>query len=119
MSAVEAYRVTGDWRHLIDDGLADLDDLPDTVLPSGRVEFRVLTPQVARVDGTAYTFAPVTANVHRGRMELWLVGRVGDETIRWAADTRLWFQDREIPMPSVEFDLQSDLQFTELMEDAA
>lgn len=119
MSAVEAYRVTGDWRHLVDDSLADLDDLPDIALPSGRVEFRVLSPQVARVDGTAYTFAPVTASVLRGRMDLWLVGRVGDETIRWAADTHLQYQGREIPMPSVEFDLQSDLRFTELMEDAA
>lgn len=119
MSAIESHRVTGDWRHIVDDGLTDPDDLPDFALPEGHVVFTPVAPQVAYAGepSVAYTFAPIRSRVYRGTLDpVRLVGRVGQTRVRWLAQVHLRIFEKRVPMPEVEFNLEADLQLTELME---
>ena len=125
MSAVEAYRVTGDWRHLVDDGMVDPDDLPDEVRPTGYVRFVPLSPSVAitGTPATAYTLSVIKVLIAagelrdlQGREGVMLPGRIGDEVVRWRAETYLEFQGKQIPYPDLEFELSGDAHLTGLIQ---
>lgn len=118
---VTAYHVTGDFRHVIEDGIVDLDALPDSALPTGHVTFtpRSPMPVVAGVPAKAYTLAPYKAMIVAGRIEdlqgrdgVWLAGKVGVQVMRWRAEVHLEFRGMTIPYPDVEFDLSDDVIFT-------
>lgn len=121
MSEVISYRLTGDWRHIVEDGLVDLDDLPDEALPTGHVEFIPVSPQVA-VSGspeTAYTLASFKALIAagvltdlQGREGVQIAGWVGDTPVYWRAVTHLEYRGKKIPYPDVEFTLESDSRLT-------
>ena len=122
--SVESFRVTGDWRHVVDDGMVDFDDLPDEVKPTGHVRFTPIGPKVAiaGVPATAYTLATVKALVAGGRLTdlqgrdgVMLPGRIGDETVRWVAQTHLEYMGQEIDYPVLTFDLSGDAHLTALI----
>lgn len=125
MTDVTSFKVTGDWRHIVDDGMVDVDALPDEALPTGHVLFEPVGPQVAvaGVPSTAYTLGPVTGlvaagelNDLQGREGVWLAGRIGEYTVRWRATTVLRFGGDTIAYPTVEFDLASDVRLTGLIQ---
>ena len=121
MSDVTSYEVTGDWRHIVDDGMVDGDDLPDEVPLKGKVVFKPVYPSVATagVPVTAYTLGPVTALVAggvltdlQGRPGVKLAGQVGAHTVRWTAETTLRFQEQKVDYPRVTFELAEDVRLT-------
>lgn len=121
MSDVTSFEVTGDWRHIIDDGMVDTDDLPDEVPLTGKVEFKPVFPSVAiaGAPATAYTLGPVTALVAggvltdlQGRPGVKLAGTIGDHKVRWTATTTLRFHEQKVPYPSVNFELDQDVRLT-------
>ena len=128
MSAVTSFRVTGDWRHIVDDGMVDVDDLPDEVLPTGTVKFRPLYPTVATagVPAVAYTFGTVPALIAggvltdlQGREGVRLAGKVGEHTVRWSAEIELTFQGQKVPYPSpVAFELDQDTVLSAIIQQA-
>lgn len=128
MSNVTSYRVTGDWRHIVDDGMVDVDDLPDEVLPTGTVKFRPLYPTVATagVPATAYTFGTVPALIAggvltdlQGREGVRLAGKVGEHTVRWSAEIELTFQGQKVSYPSpVAFELDQDTVLSAIIQQA-
>ena len=124
MSEVISYKLTGDWRHIIDDGLVDPDALPDEALPTGHVEFIPVSPQVA-VSGspdTAYTVSRfkslIAAGVLtdlQGREGVHIAGKVGDQPILWRAKTHLEFRGQKIDYPTIEFTLEADARLTGIL----
>ena len=128
MSEVISYRLTGDWRHIVEDGLVDLDDLPDEALPTGHVEFIPLAPKVA-VSGspeTAYTVSSFKALIAagvltdlQGREGVQIAGWVGDTPVYWRAVTHLEYMGRKIPYPDVEFTLEGDSRLTGIVASGA
>ena len=128
MSEVISYRLTGDWRHIVEDGLVDLDDLPDEALPTGHVEFIPLAPKVA-VSGspeTAYTLASFKALIAagvltdlQGREGVQIAGWVGDTPVYWRAVTHLEYRGKKIPYPDVEFTLEGDSRLTGIVASEA
>ena len=125
--AVTSFRVTGDWRHVIDDGMVDDDALPDEALPTGHVVFTPVSPSVA-VDGApaiAHTLAEVKAlisagelNDLQGREGVYLVGKIGGITVRWRAVTHLYFQGVKVDYPPLVFDLTEDARLTGLIQNS-
>lgn len=125
--AVTSFRVTGDWRHVIDDGMVDEDALPDESLPTGHVVFTPISPSVA-VDGApavAHTLAEVKAlisagelNDLQGREGVYLVGKIGGITVRWRAVTHLYFQGVKVDYPPLVFDLTEDARLTGLIQNS-
>ena len=122
---VTSFRVTGDWRHVVDDGMVDQDALPDEALPTGWVQFTPVGPAVAVAGGpsTAYTVAPVRALIAGGRLTdlqgregMWLAGKIGAHTVRWRAVTHLEYHREKIEYPSLSFDLGSDVRLTGLIQ---
>lgn len=112
--SVVSHLITGDWRYLAEDGIVDLDDLPDEVLPSGRVEFTPVSPKVA-FDGdpsVAYTLAPVQALVEAGQLAVRLVGQVGGQVVRWRAVVVLEYLGTPLPRTDTTFDLDEDKHLT-------
>lgn len=127
MSDVTSFEVTGDWRHIVDDGMVDGDNLPDEVPLTGKVVFKPVYPTVATagVPVTAYTLGPVTAliaggvlNDLQGRPGVMLAGKVGEHTVRWSAETSLRFQEQKVDYPRVTFDLTEDVRLTGIITQA-
>ena len=124
MSEVISYKLTGDWRHIIDDGLVDLDALPDEALPTGHVEFIPVSPQVA-VSGspdTAYTVSSfkslIAAGVLtdlQGREGVQIAGKIGEHPILWRAVTHLEYRGQKIDYPTIEFTLEADARLTGIL----
>lgn len=123
MSEVTSYKVTGDWRHVIDDGMVDLDSYPDEALPGGFVTFTPLSPVVAYAGepSVAYTFGPIKAEIvdgvlvdSQGREGVNLPGLVGGDNITWFVSTELFFNSIQIFYPDIEIELVSDVQITAL-----
>lgn len=121
MSEVTSFHVTGDWRHIIDDGMVDLDALPDEALPTGHVVFTPLSPSVAvaGAPAVAHTLATIKTLIAggeltdlQGREGVWLAGDIGGQTVRWRATTHLEFHGAEIDYPVLEFDLTGDVRLT-------
>lgn len=121
MSEVTSFHVTGDWRHIIDDGMVDLDALPDEALPTGHVVFTPLSPSVAvaGAPAVAHTLATIKTLIAggeltdlQGREGVWLAGDIGGQTVRWRATTHLEFHGTEIDYPVLEFDLTGDVRLT-------
>lgn len=126
MSEVISYLLTGYWRHIVEDGLVDLNELPDEALPSGRVEFIPLAPRLvfAGEPTTAYTVGDVEADIVKGvltdlqgREGIYLVSSIGDTPIRWQAKTHLEFAGRKIPFPTIEFTVESDSRIASFIEE--
>ena len=127
MSDVTSFEVTGDWRHIVDDGMVDEDNLPDEVPLTGKVVFRPVYPTVATagVPATAYTLGSVTALIAggvltdlQGRPGVMLAGKVGEHTVRWSAETSLRFQEQKVDYPRVTFDLTEDVRLTGIITQA-
>lgn len=127
MSDVTSFEVTGDWRHIVDDGMVDGDNLPDEVPLTGKVVFKPVYPTVATagVPVTAYTLGPVTALIAggvltdlQGRPGQRLAGKVGEHTVRWSAETSLRFQEQKVDYPRVTFDLTEDVRLTGIITQA-
>ena len=127
MSDVTSFEVTGDWRHIVDDGMVDGDNLPDEVPLTGKVVFKPVYPTVATagVPATAYTLGPVTALIAdgiltdlQGRPGVMLAGKVGEHTVRWSAETSLRFQEQKVDYPRVTFDLTEDVRLTGIITQA-
>ncbi|MCT1710700.1 hypothetical protein M3B38_01680 [Dietzia cinnamea] len=124
---VVSHPVTGDWRHIVDDGMVDLDALPDEALPTGKVTFHPVWPAVATAGdpAVAYTFATVTALVAagelrdlQGRSGVWLAARVGVTPIQWRAVTEVEFQGQKIKLPPVDLVLDGPARLTSLYRDS-
>lgn len=124
MSEVTSYKLTGYWRHIVEDGLADVDSLPDETKPDGRVVFTPLSPRVvyAGDPSTAYTVGSVEADIVKGvltdlqgREGIYLASFIGGTPIQWQAKTHLEFAGRKIPFPTIEFTVESDSQIAELL----
>ena len=118
---VEHFEVSGDWRHIIEDGMVDLDALPDEVRPTGHVEFTPVSPDVsvAGVPARAYTLGTDTGLIAdglltdmQGRDGVHLAGRIGDVVVRWRAVVHLEYRGQVIPYPDVEFDLSGPVRLT-------
>lgn len=119
--SVTSYRLTGDWRHVIDDGLVDPDANPDEALPTGHVEFIPVAPKVA-VSGspdTAFTVSKFKALIAggvltdlQGREGVSIAGKIGDHSILWRAITHLEYRGQKIDYPTVEFTLAADARLT-------
>lgn len=128
MSDVTSFEVTGDWRHIVDDGMVDLDDLPDEALPTGTVKFTPVFPSVATagVPATAYTFGQVPALIAggvltdlQGRPGIRLAGKVGEHTVRWNAEVSLTYQGQKVAYPSpVAFELTEDTVLSAIIQQA-
>jgi hypothetical protein len=128
MSDVTSFEVTGDWRHIVDDGMVDLDDLPDEALPTGTVKFRPMFPTVATagVPATAYTFGEVPGLIAggvlhdlQGRPGVRLAGKVGEHTVRWSAEISLTYQGQKVAYPSpVAFELEADTVLSAIIQQA-
>lgn len=125
MVNVTSYHVTGDWRHVIDDGMVDLDALPDEALPTGFVVFTPLSPKVAVAGdpAIAHTIGEVQTTISagvltdmQGREGVWLAGEVGGLTVRWKAVTHLEYYGEKIPYPVLEFNLEADSRLTALLD---
>lgn len=125
MVNVTSYHVTGDWRHIIDDGMVDLDALPDEALPTGFVVFTPLSPKVAVAGNpaTAHTIGEVQTTISagvltdmQGRTGVWLAGEIGGLPVRWKAVTHLDYYGKKIPYPVIEFNLTEDIRLTGLLE---
>lgn len=112
------HLLTGDWRHLAEDGVIDLDALPDETLPYGEVTLTPLQPQVAR-DGTpvvAYTLATVVVAVERGTMSVRLPGSIGDVPVLWRLTSDLQYKGTRIPKLDIEFVLTADTTVGDLVD---
>ena len=125
MANVTSYHVTGDWRHIIDDGMVDLDALPDEALPTGFVVFTPLSPKVAVAGNPAiaHTIGEVQTTISagvltdmQGRSGVWLAGEIGGLPVRWKAVTHLEYYGKKIPYPVLEFNLTEDIRLTGLLE---
>ena len=121
---VQSFEVTGDWRHLVDDGMVDLDALPDEVLPTGHVRFTPVWPKVATSDGVAFTFSPITGLVAagelrdlQGRAGVWLPAGVGVTPVLWEAETHVQYQGEALEYPPVQFQVEGPVRLTGLYED--
>lgn len=121
MSDVTSFEVTGDWRHIVDDGMSDLDDLPDEVLPTGTVRFTPVGPALATAGDpiVGYTLGTVPALIAAGRLTdlqgregVRLAGVIGVETIRWQATVRVTWQEQNVAEWEIVFDLESDLRLS-------
>lgn len=120
---ITSRHVTGEWVHIVDDGMVDEDAFPDEARPTGHVVFEPVWPDVAIAGDAAYTLTPVTALIAdgqlrdvQGREGVWLAGQVGEFTVRWQAVTTLLWQDETIPYPSLTFDLEADARLTALLQ---
>src|SRR5699024_12048894 len=88
--------ITGEWVHVVDDGMVDEDAFPDEARPTGHVVFEPWWPDVATAGEAAYTLTPITAVIAdgqlrdvQGREGVWVVGEVGASTVRGEALTYL------------------------------
>lgn len=127
MGNVTSFQVTGDWRHIIDDGMVDVDALPDEALPTGHVIFTPLSPKVAvaGAPAVAHTLGEVKSLIAggeltdlQGREGVWLAGKIGDQTVRWRAVTHLFYKGQKIAYPVLEFDLVDDAVLTGLIQNS-
>lgn len=127
MGNVTSFHVTGDWRHVVDDGMVDVDALPDEALPTGHVVFTPLSPKVAvaGAPAVAHTFAEIKALIAggeltdlQGREGVWLAGDIGGQTVRWRATTHLFFHGVKIAYPVLEFDLTADARLTGIIQNS-
>lgn len=115
--------ITGEWVHVVDDGMVDEDAFPDEARPTGHVVFEPLWPDVATAGEAAYTLTPITAVIAdgqlrdvQGREGVWLAGEVGAITVRWKATTYLEYKGEPIPYPTLVFDLEADARLTALLQ---
>ena len=115
--------ITGEWVHVVDDGMVDEDAFPDEARPTGHVVFEPLWPDVATAGEAAYTLTPITAVIAdgqlrdvQGREGVWLAGAVGAVTVRWKATTYLEYKGERIPYPTLVFDLEADARLTALLQ---
>ena len=115
--------ITGEWVHVVDDGMVDEDAFPDEARPTGHVVFEPLWPDVATAGEAAYTLTPITAVIAdgqlrdvQGREGVWLAGEVGAITVRWKATTYLEYKGERIPYPTLVFDLEADARLTALLQ---
>ena len=127
MSNVTSFHVTGDWRHIIDDGMVDVDALPDEALPTGHVIFTPLSPRVAvaGAPAVAHTMGEVKALIAggaltdlQGREGIWMAGKIGDQPVRWRAVTHLFYKGQKIAYPVLEFDLTGDAVLTGIIQNS-
>lgn len=112
--AVVTHLVSGDWRHVVEDGIVDADAKPDVVVPTGYAEFEPLDPPVA-YDGlpsVAYTFAPVLAEIEGGMLAVRLVGEVGGQAITWRARVHLQYKGADLPLIVRDFELSADVRLS-------
>lgn len=112
--AVVTHLVSGDWRHVVEDGIVDADALPDEVVPTGYAEFEPFDPTVA-YDGlpsVAYTFAPVLVKIEDGTLAVRLVGEVGGQTVTWRSRVHLQYKGRDLPLFVRDFELGADVRLS-------
>lgn len=125
MAEVTNYYVTGSWRHIVDDGMVDLDSEPDVVNPTGHVVFTPQWPSLAVAGSPAVTYSVgvVKALIAdgelrdvQGRVGVWLPGKIGTQVIRWKAETYLNYNSQKIDYPDLVFDLSGNAHLTALIE---
>ncbi|QAU06566.1 minor tail protein [Gordonia phage WilliamBoone] len=115
MADITYQHVTGKWTHLVEDGMVDLDSVPDEVGVTGHVRFiPVVDPKVPAFptgDPTrSVSLSEIGAVVvngeiedHQGRPGVWLAATIGGRPVRWTARATLNFNGVVVPTRDIVF----------------
>ncbi|GAC71047.1 LtfC-like domain-containing protein [Gordonia soli] len=106
--------ITGEWAHVVDDGITDPDAEPDEVRPTGKVLFTPLLGSNGFLPSgeptKSVTVAPVTALIAdgvltdiQGRDGIWLVATIGGYPIHWTATPTLTWQNTKLASKPITF----------------
>ncbi|QMU18986.1 hypothetical protein [Gordonia rubripertincta] len=117
MADVTYMTVTGQWSHIVDDGIVDGDPNPDTVHPTGKVVFAPKPSNAGFVtagppgSSETTTLAEVPALIAdgvltdlQGNPGVRLAKTVGGNPIRWVAQPTLMWGKKTLASKSVTFD---------------
>ena len=133
MAEVTHMTVTGQWSHIVDDGIVDGDPNPDVVHPTGKVIFAPKPSNTGFVtaggtgESETTTLAEVPALIAAGVLTdlqgnpgVRLVMTVGGNPIRWVAQPTVMWEKKTLPSKSVTFDpptVGSTLHLNDLFDD--
>ncbi|ANA86555.1 hypothetical protein SEA_LOZINAK_58 [Gordonia phage Lozinak] len=132
MADITYQHVTGKWTHLVEDGMVDLDSVPDEVGVTGHIRFiPVVDPKVPAFptgDPTrSVSVSEIGAVVvngeiedHQGRPGVWLVATIGGRPVRWTARPNLTFNGVVIPTRDIVFlppETGDELHLNDVIED--